>query len=176
MNGTVEQTPQELITKYKRKGYFDTKRKQLISNFTTSETENDVSMNFKLDELIDKLIDLKVRQDPSILAKNKGKLAALVQTALINEQFKTQRVKSNQNNNTTKSNTSYYDQSDLRYSGRNNDSSEEQEIISEINQLLNKYVVAAVDENVEFGEGLVSDLNVLNKDENTKTTTTTTTN
>ncbi|RCK60350.1 hypothetical protein Cantr_08182 [Candida viswanathii] len=63
----------QLISIYKKKGKFDNQRKILLDNFKQSQTYTNLLLKIKL------LIEAKVKQDPSILMKNKGKMAALIQ-------------------------------------------------------------------------------------------------
>ncbi|RCK56671.1 hypothetical protein Cantr_05463 [Candida viswanathii] len=63
----------QLISIYKKKGKFDNQRKNLLDNFKQSQTYTNLLLKIKL------LIEAKVKQDPSILMKNKGKMAALIQ-------------------------------------------------------------------------------------------------
>ncbi|EER32595.1 predicted protein [Candida tropicalis MYA-3404] len=63
----------QLINIYKKKGKFDNQRKKLLDNFKQSQTYTNLLLKLKL------LIEAKVKQDPSILMKNKGKMAALIQ-------------------------------------------------------------------------------------------------
>ncbi|CAX44828.1 conserved hypothetical protein [Candida dubliniensis CD36] len=65
--------PKQLITIYKKKGKFDNQRRLLLDNFKQSETYDNLLLKLKL------LIENKVKQDPNILMKNKGKMAALIQ-------------------------------------------------------------------------------------------------
>ena len=65
--------PKQLITIYKKQGKFDNQRRLLLDNFKQSETYNNLILKLKL------LIENKVKQDPNILMKNKGKMAALIQ-------------------------------------------------------------------------------------------------
>ncbi|ODQ79096.1 hypothetical protein BABINDRAFT_162161 [Babjeviella inositovora NRRL Y-12698] len=71
--------PKQLTTVYKRSGAFDKQRKQLLNDFKDSETFSRVS------SVIQQRIRKKVAKDPSLLAKNKGKIAALIQGEIIND-------------------------------------------------------------------------------------------
>lgn len=55
----------QLINIYKKKGKFDNQRKKLLDNFKQSQTYTNLLLKLKL------LIEAKVKQDPSILMKNK---------------------------------------------------------------------------------------------------------
>ncbi|GMG20894.1 unnamed protein product [Ambrosiozyma monospora] len=136
----IEEAPRELVNKFKRKGYFDSTRKELLEKFTKKDTTTASSkitkpilqtkkitteiqpinkqtpsrpsqppagpsayqkgkkhrpppdldaIDFpkKLSDLLFKLIDIKVKKDPSILVKNKGKTIAIILTSLIKEQL-----------------------------------------------------------------------------------------
>ncbi|KAG7878821.1 hypothetical protein KL938_003964 [Ogataea parapolymorpha] len=115
---------QTLVNKYKKEGLFDLKRRQLLDNFVASDDS-------KLNELLEKLIDLKVEKDPGILTQNKGRLVALIQTDLLKRQSN-------------------------RPSG---EKTQEEEIVDEINELLTGYVTKVVDDNKELNEELTSKLN-----------------
>lgn len=67
----------ELSAIYKRKGSFDKQRKQLLQNFKSSQTHENLLLKVKL------MVELKVKSDPSILLKNRGKMAALIQGEII---------------------------------------------------------------------------------------------
>ncbi|ESX01341.1 hypothetical protein KL918_004296 [Ogataea parapolymorpha] len=115
---------QTLVNKYKKEGLFDLKRRQLLDNFVASDDS-------KLNELLEKLIDLKVEKDPGILTQNKGRLVALIQTDLLKRQSS-------------------------RPSG---EKTQEEAIVDEINELLTGYVTKVVDDNKELNEELTSKLN-----------------
>ncbi|KAG7878324.1 hypothetical protein KL905_003835 [Ogataea polymorpha] len=115
---------QTLVNKYKKEGLFDLKRRQLLDNFVASDDS-------KLNELLEKLIDLKVEKDPAILTQNKGRLVALIQTDLLKRQSS-------------------------RPSG---EKTQEEAIVDEINELLTRYVTKVVDDNKELNEELTSKLN-----------------
>ncbi|KAG7907144.1 hypothetical protein KL906_004330 [Ogataea polymorpha] len=115
---------QTLVNKYKKEGLFDFKRRQLLDNFVASDDS-------KLNELLEKLIDLKVEKDPAILTQNKGRLVALIQTDLLKRQSS-------------------------RPSG---EKTQEEAIVDEINELLTRYVTKVVDDNKELNEELTSKLN-----------------
>lgn len=70
--------PTQLTTVYKKTGTFDNQRKILLENFKQSETHNNLLMKLKL------LVESKVKNDPDILLKNKGKVSALIQGEVIN--------------------------------------------------------------------------------------------
>ncbi|KAG7693356.1 hypothetical protein KL930_004040 [Ogataea haglerorum] len=115
---------QTLVNRYKKEGLFDLKRRELLDNFVASDDS-------KLNELLVKLIDLKVEKDPGILTQNKGRLVALIQTDLLKRQSS-------------------------RPSG---DKTHEEAIVDEINELLTGYVTKVVDDNKELNEELTSKLN-----------------
>lgn len=75
----MSDNPKELTTKFKRSGAFDQQRKILLQNFRELETHANLLLKLKL------LIESKVKDDPSILMKNKGKMAALIQGEIINQ-------------------------------------------------------------------------------------------
>lgn len=67
------------MSKYKRSGTFDQQRKQLLENFKQSETHKNLLLKLQL------MVDNKVKKDPSILAKNRGKMGALIQGEIVNQ-------------------------------------------------------------------------------------------
>lgn len=74
--------PQKIDNKYltliyKKNGSFDKQRKRLLENFKTSQTHSNLLLKLKL------MVESKVKADPSLLLKNKGKMAALIQGEII---------------------------------------------------------------------------------------------
>ncbi|CAH6719075.1 hypothetical protein CLIB1444_02S00386 [[Candida] jaroonii] len=69
--------PKELSNIYKKNGTFDRQRKQLLDNFKSSMTHTNLLLKLKI------MVENKVKQDPSILTKNKGKMAALIQGEIL---------------------------------------------------------------------------------------------
>lgn len=67
-----------LSATYKKSGMFDSKRKVLLQNFKESQTHSNLLLKLKV------MVESKIRNDPSILLKNKGKTAALIQGEVIN--------------------------------------------------------------------------------------------
>lgn len=76
-----ENTPitdfKQLVSVYKKSGAFDNRRKLLLDNFKQSQTHKNLLLKLKL------MVESKVKNDPSILLKNKGKMAALIQGEII---------------------------------------------------------------------------------------------
>lgn len=64
---------------YKKNGSFDRQRKILLENFKESETHSNLLLKLKL------MVENKVKNDPQILMKNKGKMAALIQGEIMSE-------------------------------------------------------------------------------------------
>lgn len=62
---------------YKKNGSFDKQRKRLLENFKSSQTHSNLQLKLKL------MIESKLKSDPTILLKNKGKMAALIQGEII---------------------------------------------------------------------------------------------
>ncbi|KAG7807122.1 hypothetical protein KL921_004546 [Ogataea angusta] len=120
---------QTLVNKYKKEGLFDLKRRQLLDNFVASDDS-------KLNELLEKLIDLKVEKDPGILTQNKGRLVALIQTDLLKRQS----------------------------SGPSGEKTQEEAVVDEINELLTGYVTKVVDDNKELNEELTAKLNEMKQE------------
>ncbi|KAG5421531.1 hypothetical protein I9W82_000622 [Candida metapsilosis] len=69
----------QLTTIYKKNGTFDAKRKDLLTNFKQSETCQNLLLKLQI------MVESKVKADPSILMKNKGKMAALIQGEIVNQ-------------------------------------------------------------------------------------------
>ncbi|KAG7837615.1 hypothetical protein KL942_004503 [Ogataea angusta] len=120
---------QTLVNKYKKEGLFDLKRRQLLDNFIASDDS-------KLNELLEKLIDLKVEKDPGILTQNKGRLVALIQTDLLKRQS----------------------------NGPSGEQTQEEAVVDEINELLTRYVTKVVDDNKELNEELTAKLNEMKQE------------
>ncbi|KAG7827328.1 hypothetical protein KL920_004582 [Ogataea angusta] len=120
---------QTLVNKYKKEGLFDLKRRQLLDNFVASDDS-------KLNELLEKLIDLKVEKDPGILTQNKGRLVALIQTDLLKRQS----------------------------NGPSGEKTQEEAVVDEINELLTGYVTKVVDDNKELNEELTAKLNEMKQE------------
>lgn len=72
----------QLTLRYKKNGTFDKQRKKLLENFRESETHANLLLKLKI------MIENKIKQDPSILMKNKGKVGALIQGEIINHHMK----------------------------------------------------------------------------------------
>jgi COMPASS component SHG1 len=65
--------PKQLATLYKKKGAFDKQRKRLLADFRASETHANLLLKIKM------IVESRVRADPSILRRNRGKVGALIQ-------------------------------------------------------------------------------------------------
>lgn len=85
----MSDNPKELTAKYKRAGLFDQQRRLLLDNFRELETHANLLLKLKL------LIEAKVKDDPLILMKNKGKMAALIQGEIINQHHAEAKSKPN---------------------------------------------------------------------------------
>lgn len=75
----VMKDSKELMAIYKKNGSFDQRRRELLERFKKSETHSNLLLKLKL------MVENKVKQDPTILTKNKGKMAALVQGEIISQ-------------------------------------------------------------------------------------------
>lgn len=62
-----------LSISYKRKGYFDDKRKAILKEFQTTKAHDELLSTIK------KIVDEIVHKNPELLLKNKGQLAALIE-------------------------------------------------------------------------------------------------
>lgn len=70
-------TDKQLTSVYKKNGSFDKQRKMLLENFKESETHTNLLLKLKL------MVENKIKIDPSILMKNRGKMGALIQGEII---------------------------------------------------------------------------------------------
>lgn len=68
----------QLTAIYKKNGSFDNQRKLLLENFKQSQTHTNLLLKLKL------MVESKIKHDPQILMKNKGKMGALIQGEIIN--------------------------------------------------------------------------------------------
>ncbi|KAK6462368.1 complex proteins associated with Set1p component shg1-domain-containing protein [Scheffersomyces coipomensis] len=71
--------PKQLTNIYKKNGSFDNQRKKLLNNFKSSETHHNLLLKLKV------MIENKIKNDPSILMKNKGIMGALIQGEILSE-------------------------------------------------------------------------------------------
>lgn len=67
----------QLAAHYKKSGMFDKQRRLLLENFRKSETHLNLLLKLKL------LVESKIKSDPSLLKKNRGKMAALIQGEIV---------------------------------------------------------------------------------------------
>lgn len=67
----------QLALVYKKNGSFDNQRKLLLENFKNSQTHKNLLLKLKL------MVEGKIKSDPSILLKNRGKMGALIQGEII---------------------------------------------------------------------------------------------
>lgn len=68
----------QLAAKYKKNGSFDKRRKHLLENFKESQTHSNLLLKLKV------MVENKIKNDPSLLLKNRGQVAALIQGEVIN--------------------------------------------------------------------------------------------
>lgn len=71
--------PKELASVYKKNGSFDSQRRKLLTDFKSSQTHTNLLLKLKL------MVENKIKNDPSILMKNRGKMGALIQGEIISE-------------------------------------------------------------------------------------------
>lgn len=67
-----------LSAKYKKNGSFDERRKHLLESFKKSQTHTNLLLKLKV------MVESKIKNDPSLLLKNRGQVAALIQGEVIN--------------------------------------------------------------------------------------------
>lgn len=91
-NITEINDPKQLTTVYKKNGSFDQRRKLLLEDFKKSETHSNLLLKLKL------MVENKIKNDPSILMKNKGKMGALIQGGIINDHMQQKTVNSKNDN------------------------------------------------------------------------------
>lgn len=70
----------KLVSTYKKNGLFDHQRKKLLQNFRESQTHSNLLLKLKV------MVESKIKSDPSILLKNRGKTAALIQGEVLSAQ------------------------------------------------------------------------------------------
>lgn len=68
----------QLAAKYKKNGCFDERRKYLLESFKKSQTHSNLLLKLKV------MVESKIKNDPSLLLKNRGQVAALIQGEVIN--------------------------------------------------------------------------------------------
>ncbi|WPK26434.1 hypothetical protein PUMCH_003788 [Australozyma saopauloensis] len=68
----------QLAAKYKKNGSFDKRRKSLLEDFKLSQTHTNLLLKLKV------MVESKIKNDPSLLLKNRGQVAALIQGEVIN--------------------------------------------------------------------------------------------
>lgn len=68
----------QLAAVYKKNGLFDEQRKLLLANFKNSQIHTNLLLKLKV------MVESKIKNDPTILLKNKGRTAALIQGEVIN--------------------------------------------------------------------------------------------
>ncbi|CAK7896933.1 hypothetical protein CAAN1_17S00584 [[Candida] anglica] len=73
------QDPKHLVSVYKKNGSFDKRRRVLLDNFKSSETHANLMLKLKM------IVEGKIKNDPSILMKNRGKVGALIQGNIIQQ-------------------------------------------------------------------------------------------
>lgn len=76
--------PKQLVSVYKKNGSFDKRRKKLLDNFKESETHANLMLKLRM------IVEGKVKSDPSILMKNRGKIGALIQGNIIQQKNETE--------------------------------------------------------------------------------------
>lgn len=91
-NITEINDPKQLTAVYKKNGSFDQRRKLLLEDFKKSETHSNLLLKLKL------MVENKIKNDPSILMKNKGKMGALIQGGIINDHMQQKTVNSKNDN------------------------------------------------------------------------------
>lgn len=91
-NLTEVNDPKQLTTIYKKNGSFDQRRRLLLEDFKKSETHSNLLLKLKL------MVENKIKNDPSILMKNKGKMGALIQGGIINDHMPQKAVNSKNDN------------------------------------------------------------------------------
>ncbi|KAK6201417.1 uncharacterized protein RJT21DRAFT_120468 [Scheffersomyces amazonensis] len=105
-DGDVSQVtdPKQLTTIFKKNGSFDKQRRSLLSNFKSSETHANLLLKLRI------MVENKIKNDPSILMKNKGIMGALIQGEILSESKDKDKGKDNESgssssNSNTNTNT-----------------------------------------------------------------------
>lgn len=81
---------QEIVSGYKKKGLFDSKRKEWFESVAA-----DAELQTILAQLVRRLVEVKIEKDPELVIKDcgsgasSGKLSALIQTELVKRQVTT---------------------------------------------------------------------------------------
>lgn len=136
----------DLVEKYKRDGHFDSVRKELLNSF-----RNDPSgTGNRLEELLSQLIDIKMKDDPASVAENPAKFVALTQASLAKHQLGEKISGYN------KYSTSGNNQSATKSPGEDN-------VISQIDDILNGYVSKAVTNSEDLRRDLEKSLSGIEK-------------
>lgn len=68
----------QLAARYKKNGSFDKRRKHLLESFKESQTHSNLLLKLKV------MVENKIKNDPTLLLKNRGQVAALIQGEVIN--------------------------------------------------------------------------------------------
>ncbi|CEP25041.1 unnamed protein product [Cyberlindnera jadinii] len=76
---STEEDAKTLEVLYKRRGYFDAKRDELLQQFKQTDT------HAQLLEMIKSIVDEIVQTKPELLLKNKGQLAALIEGIILRQ-------------------------------------------------------------------------------------------
>lgn len=79
---------QEIVATYKKEGHFDERRKEWFELLA-----NDGPKKEKLYSLIKEIVQCKIERDPDLLTRNKGKVAALIQTEMVKAHVHRQRLR-----------------------------------------------------------------------------------
>ncbi|GME77303.1 unnamed protein product [Ambrosiozyma monospora] len=226
----IEEAPRELVNKFKRKGYFDTTRKELLEKFTKKDTTTDNSkitkpsifqnkkekqtpsrpsqtpvgpsayqknkkyrpppdldaIDFpkKLSELLFKLVDIKVKKDPSILVKNKGKTIAIILTSLIKEQLNFEDAMKQKTlikygraglpggprpgPGGSYGRSGYHNSRTNGFNGGGKLPEDEAKVINEINKMLRLFCDGSIRLNSELNNGLVDTLKAIKQESEEK--------
>lgn len=96
-----------LSISYKRKGYFDDKRKAILKEFKTTNAHDQLLSTIK--EIVNKI----VHKNPELLLKNKGQLAALIEGTLSRQIQNTGALNNTTTANVPGNNTSSIDLGDV---------------------------------------------------------------
>lgn len=130
----------EIVAEFNKKGYFDTRRKELFDLFVADETRQQ-----QLEVLLKQLIKCKIEKDPDFFGKNRGKMSALIQTELVKRHVVKEKSKVKSGNRAHFTNNNDLSQPTAVVDGEYS----ETELLDRINDLLNTFSTS-IEENEQF--------------------------
>jgi predicted component of type VI protein secretion system len=123
----VAMEQKEIVAEYKKRGFFDTKRKEWLDLCLEDTEKRDT-----LKTLIEQVVKCKIEKDPELLIKNKGKVTALIQTELVKRHVQKTKQISGNTNTTINSDIKPIDK--------------EMELLDQLNSILDSFAIKAASE------------------------------